>query len=180
MAAPVAFTFKLVGDVAFITGASKGIGTAIAMSLTNAGVMALCLVARDEAGLRETERACKDARADVRVLVLCADVTNDEQLLAAIAACKDTFGRITIAVLNAGITLNTSAVFGVCAVPAACPLRACCVPACLRACVPACLRACVPACLRACMPVACLLRARCVPAACPLRACCVPAACLRA
>ncbi len=142
----------LVGDVAFITGASKGIGTAIATSLTNAGVMALCLVARDEAGLRETERACKDARADVRVLVLCADVTNDEQLLAAIAACKDTFGRITIAVLNAGITLNTSAVFGVC----------------------------MPACLRACVPVACLLRARCVPAACPLRACCVPAACLRA
>lgn len=61
-------------SVAFITGASRGIGQAVAVRLAKEGCD-VAIVARTESGLNETAEKCKSARADCRVLVLKCDIT---------------------------------------------------------------------------------------------------------
>jgi len=95
--------FSLEGRTAFVTGASRGIGRAIALALADAGAGVACAArALDqvEAAVAEIETAGGRARA-IRL-----DVTSGEQIGAAVKEAEATLGPIDILVNNAGITLD--------------------------------------------------------------------------
>ena len=88
------------GDrVAFVTGASRGIGRAIAMRLATSGAAVAACAREDHARGVVEEIATAGGRAEA----LSADVTSAEQMQAAVRAALDRFGRIDILVNNAGI-----------------------------------------------------------------------------
>ncbi len=92
--------FDLTGKYAFVTGASRGIGRNVAVSLARAGAD-VALVGRDSAALDQTLQAVTSLGR--RALALQADVTNSASVEAAVvAACKG-FGKIDILVCNAGV-----------------------------------------------------------------------------
>jgi 3-oxoacyl-[acyl-carrier protein] reductase len=88
--------------VAVITGASRGIGRAIAVDLAAAGY-AVAILGRDEAALAETAAAVRErAGASAAVAIHLADVAGQAAVDAAVAAVLAEFGRIDVAVANAG------------------------------------------------------------------------------
>lgn len=83
-----------------MTGASRGIGRSVAVSLARAGAD-VALVGRDTAALGQTLQAVTGLGK--RALALQADVTSAASVEAAVvAACKE-FGKIEILVCNAGV-----------------------------------------------------------------------------
>jgi 3-oxoacyl-[acyl-carrier protein] reductase len=88
------------GQVALITGASSGIGAAIARRFLDAGVD-LVVVARREERLRAlAEEAGQRGR---RCVVVTGDVREEETAQRAVQSALDTFGRLDLLVNNAGI-----------------------------------------------------------------------------
>ncbi len=90
---------RLSGKVAFITGASRGIGAAIASRFAQEGSR-VCLAARS---LEECEKLAARIRGEggTAIAVTC-DVTQRESFVPAIARAVDAWGRIDILVNNAG------------------------------------------------------------------------------
>jgi 3-oxoacyl-[acyl-carrier protein] reductase len=88
------------GRVALVTGASKGIGKAIAQALAVEGVH-LVLLARGHEALAATAAEIRDA-AGVRVVAVPTDVRDAEAVDAAAAVAKQEFGAVHILVNNAG------------------------------------------------------------------------------
>lgn len=88
--------------VVVITGASAGVGRAIAAEFARAGA-ALCLIARDADGLDQT-RAELEARG-ARVLCIPTDVADAEAMVSAAARCADELGPIDVWVNNAMVTV---------------------------------------------------------------------------
>src|SRR6202012_5403089 len=84
----------------WITGASSGIGEALALAFHQAGAK-LILSARREDELQRVQTACGD-EPNTRILPL--DVTDTEALPQKINAALAIFGGLDIVVLNAGIT----------------------------------------------------------------------------
>ncbi|HEY8297381.1 MAG TPA: SDR family NAD(P)-dependent oxidoreductase [Candidatus Baltobacteraceae bacterium] len=93
------------GKVALITGASRGIGRAIAVEFAAQGAD-LALIGRDRAALDETVAACQTARAAVKTHVLIADVADQAAVDAAVDETLKTFGRIDCAIANAGQSVD--------------------------------------------------------------------------
>jgi NAD(P)-dependent dehydrogenase (short-subunit alcohol dehydrogenase family) len=96
------------GKVALITGASRGIGKAVAKSLIDEGCrVAIC--ARDAERLRaavaDLSHGAKDAIADC-VIGVSADVTDEAAVKNFVATAHKAFGRIDILVNNAGTHLR--------------------------------------------------------------------------
>jgi NAD(P)-dependent dehydrogenase (short-subunit alcohol dehydrogenase family) len=91
--------FELTGKKAFITGASRGIGQAIAVAFAEAGAD-VALVARSEDGLAET--ASDVAAVGRQAFVIPADVTSQEEVAGAVATAIDQLGYVDIVVNNAG------------------------------------------------------------------------------
>jgi 2-deoxy-D-gluconate 3-dehydrogenase len=91
--------FDLTGKKALVTGASRGIGQAIAGALAGAGAD-LALVARSEDGLAET--ASQVTTLGRKAFVIPADVTQQEAVAAAVEAATDQLGGLDIVVNNAG------------------------------------------------------------------------------
>ena len=92
---------KLAGKVAIVTGASRGIGAAIAKLLAEEGAsVALC--ARNLAACETTAQAVRDA--GVEAMAMSVDVADAAQVDACVKAVIEKFGRIDIMVNNAGIT----------------------------------------------------------------------------
>ena len=94
---------KLDGKVAVITGASKGLGKAMAMALGRAGAR-IALVSRNTQLLKETERAVKKARGEARVFQ--ADVSEEGQVRKLEGDVMEAFGQVHILINNAGINLR--------------------------------------------------------------------------
>lgn len=89
----------------WITGASSGIGEALALAFHQAGAK-LILSARREDELKRVQTACG---GEPNTQILPLDVTNAEELPQKINAALATFGGLDIVVLNAGITQRSRA-----------------------------------------------------------------------
>src|SRR5262245_58788598 len=92
-------THLLTGRVALITGASRGIGRAIALRLAQA-VARTILAARTEPALVSLAESIQATGTEV--LVVPTDVTDDRQLETLVQTALGKFGRIDILVNNAG------------------------------------------------------------------------------
>jgi 3-oxoacyl-[acyl-carrier protein] reductase len=92
--------FKLAGKVALVTGASRGIGRAIATRLAEQGATVVAAARADHA------RACADelSAAGYAVEALSLDVTDTAALEAVPGGIVKRHGRLDIVVSNAGIT----------------------------------------------------------------------------
>jgi 3-oxoacyl-[acyl-carrier protein] reductase len=91
---------RLKDKVAVITGASKGIGKAIAIALAAEGAK-LVLAARTAEDLEQTAKEV--ARQEVEVLAIGTDVRNPKDVEELAAKSEKKFGAIHILVNNAGI-----------------------------------------------------------------------------
>jgi NAD(P)-dependent dehydrogenase (short-subunit alcohol dehydrogenase family) len=90
---------KLEGQVAVVTGASRGLGLAIAEALSAEGATVAC-VARAS---RELDDAVAGLAArGARARAFAADVTHDGEMKAAIDGAAAAFGRLDLVILNAG------------------------------------------------------------------------------
>jgi 3-oxoacyl-[acyl-carrier protein] reductase len=90
----------LSGQTAMVTGASRGIGRAIALVLARAGAK-VALVARSEGDLEEVAGQVQAAGGDS--LVQVADVSIEDQVDAAVGQMVQKWGRLDILVNNAGL-----------------------------------------------------------------------------
>jgi NAD(P)-dependent dehydrogenase (short-subunit alcohol dehydrogenase family) len=95
--------FDLTGQVALVTGASKGLGRAIALGLARAGA-SLALCARDQGGLAETKAAAE--ALGVRAEVFELDVLRAASVRDAVAAAVAAFGHLDVLVNNAGVNVR--------------------------------------------------------------------------
>lgn len=92
--------FRLDGKVAIVTGASAGLGVAIAKALAEAGAD-VGIGARRQDGLDSTELLIKEAgRQSVTVV---ADIAKPEDCTRLVQETVDRFGRLDVLVNNAGI-----------------------------------------------------------------------------
>lgn len=91
--------FSLEGKVAIVTGASRGLGQAIAVALAEAGAD-LFVTARTTAALDETRARVVDRGR--KCLVAAQDVRDLASIAATVEQCRETLGRIDILVNNAG------------------------------------------------------------------------------
>lgn len=89
------------GRVAFVTGASQGIGRACALRLAKSGAT-VAVAARNQEKLSELVNEITANGGQAAPFVL--DVTDEEQIKSAIKAAISQFGKIDILVNNAGIT----------------------------------------------------------------------------
>jgi NAD(P)-dependent dehydrogenase (short-subunit alcohol dehydrogenase family) len=90
---------KLDGKVAIITGASQGLGRAMALKFAEAGAD-IVAASRTQAKLEDT--AAEVRKAGRKCLVVPTDVTVSAQVNAMAAAAVAEFGRIDVLVNNAG------------------------------------------------------------------------------
>ena len=94
---------KLTGKVALITGASGGIGSAIARRFAECGIdLALC--GRSEEKLKKTRQTAE--ALGVRTMIYTGDLTKDGAAEDCIRAVTTRFGRLDILVNNAGMALS--------------------------------------------------------------------------
>src|SRR5271163_2355062 len=92
---------SLSGRIAFVTGASQGIGRACALKLATSDA-AVAVAARNQDKLNELVSEITAAGGKAAAFAL--DVTDEEQIKSAIKAAIAQFGKIDILVNNAGIT----------------------------------------------------------------------------
>ncbi|MHB1819530.1 MAG: SDR family NAD(P)-dependent oxidoreductase [Streptosporangiaceae bacterium] len=91
--------FDLTGKTAFVTGASRGIGRAMAAALADAGAD-VAVVARTAAGLADV--ADDVTAAGRRAVVIPADVTDEASVTMAVSTAIDELGHVDIVINNAG------------------------------------------------------------------------------
>ncbi len=97
---------KLKGKAAIVTGAERGIGSAVAMALAEAGAS---VVVNYHASQADAERVCEDIRsAGGQAVAVRADVSKLEEHPLLIQASIENFGTLDILVNNAGIEIHES------------------------------------------------------------------------
>jgi len=94
----------LSGQIALVTGASQGLGRAMAVALAASGAYVVG-VARNEQKLQETlaEIEAAGGRGEIRA----CDVSQRESVDALIETIAETHGKLSVLVNNAGITRDT-------------------------------------------------------------------------
>jgi len=93
---------RLRGQIAMVSGASKGIGFAIADALAAEG-MHLSLCARTEVEMNAAAKTIQD-KHDVKCLGFTGDMTHDNIIESWVDATINKFDGIDILVNNAGVT----------------------------------------------------------------------------
>ncbi|NET35031.1 MAG: SDR family NAD(P)-dependent oxidoreductase [Cyanothece sp. SIO1E1] len=93
------------GNTALVTGASRGIGRAIAMELAHHGIHRLLLVARNQQRLAEV--AAEIEALGVEAIPLALDLTEPVQVNIAIARAWRDYGPIHLLVNCAGVAYQT-------------------------------------------------------------------------
>jgi 3-oxoacyl-[acyl-carrier protein] reductase len=94
----------LSGQVALVTGASQGLGRAVAVELGRNGALVGC-VARNAEKLAETVQLISDAGGQAEAF--SCDVTDRESVDAVVEAICEKWEKLDILVNNAGITRDT-------------------------------------------------------------------------
>jgi NAD(P)-dependent dehydrogenase (short-subunit alcohol dehydrogenase family) len=98
--------FSLTGKVSVVTGASRGIGRALAQALAEAGSDVVLLV-RDR---KSASAAVGELESlGVTALAVTADVTNADQVQQAVTEITDRLGRVDVLVNNAGTCIHRPA-----------------------------------------------------------------------
>lgn len=92
---------SLKGKVAMVTGASRGIGRAVAIMFAQAGCDVVINYCRDSQSAVKVKLAAE--KLGVRAKVAKADMSNTKQIDAMVNATIKDFGKIDILVCNAGI-----------------------------------------------------------------------------
>ena len=93
------------GHVAIVTGASRGIGRAIAIALANVGAKVVINYAGNAAAAEEVRKTITDKGGDA--ITFQADIANAEAVDSLVKKTVETYGKIDILVNNAGITRDT-------------------------------------------------------------------------
>lgn len=93
----------MAGKVAVVTGASKGLGRAMAVALGSAGA-SVVLTSRNAEQLAET--AAQVDAAGGQAVVQAADLTVEQDVRALGAAIRERFGAMHILINNAGVNLR--------------------------------------------------------------------------
>jgi 3-oxoacyl-[acyl-carrier protein] reductase len=96
---------SLAGKVVVVTGASRGIGKAIALAFTQEGAL-VCCAARSTADIEHVVEAITERGG--QALAVQTDVTRLEDVERMYQVTADTFGDIDIVVVNAGGNLENS------------------------------------------------------------------------
>jgi NAD(P)-dependent dehydrogenase (short-subunit alcohol dehydrogenase family) len=100
--------FRLDGQVAFVTGASRGLGKAMALGLAGAGAD-VALAGRDAETLRPVAEEIEQALGR-RTLCVPLDVADLDAIPAAVAAILAHFGQLDILVNNAGTNVRRDSI----------------------------------------------------------------------
>jgi len=91
--------------VAIVTGASRGIGRAIAIALAAEGAKVVVNYARSDAAANEVVKVITDQGGEA--IAVQADVSDAEQVQNLIKETRSQYGQIDVLVNNAGITRDT-------------------------------------------------------------------------
>jgi glucose 1-dehydrogenase len=94
----------LVGQKALVTGASKGLGQAMAIGFAQAGADVLVNYSTDEQGARETASIIEEHGG--KAIIFKANVAREDEVKAMFDCMFQSFGRLDICVPNAAIQLN--------------------------------------------------------------------------
>jgi glucose 1-dehydrogenase len=101
---PGAMPQLLTGQKALVTGASKGLGQAMAIGFAEAGADVLVNYRGDRAGAEDTVRTIE--KLGRKAVMFEADVASEEQTQAMFRCMVETFGRMDICVSNAAVQKN--------------------------------------------------------------------------
>lgn len=95
---------KLDGKVALVTGASRGIGRAIALAFAREGANLIVNYSKNDSKAREVVESAN--ALGVRALMVRADVSNPMQVEGMEGIVREEFGRLDVLVNSAGVTLR--------------------------------------------------------------------------
>jgi glucose 1-dehydrogenase len=101
---PAKIPRALPGQKALVTGASKGLGQAMAIGFAEAGADVLVNYYSDEPGARQTARAVE--KLGCKAEIFKANVAKEREVQAMFAHMAEKFGRIDICVANSAVQLN--------------------------------------------------------------------------
>jgi 3-oxoacyl-[acyl-carrier protein] reductase len=97
---------KIQGSIALITGASRGIGKAIALALAQQGMKRLILIARDHQKLAQVAQEIEAMGAEA--VIMSVDLTRATEVNIAVAQLWRNHGPIHLLVNCAGVAYQTS------------------------------------------------------------------------
>src|SRR5262245_57458483 len=95
-------SLSLAGKNILVTGATQGIGAAIALDAARCGAAALCITGRNDA--RGNEMTAALEKAGARILFVGADLADSDAARGIVASAIQHFGRVDGLVNAAGIT----------------------------------------------------------------------------
>lgn len=101
---PASIQRVIPGQKALVTGASKGLGQAIAIGLAQAGADVLVNYYSDEEGAKWTQNRIRELGG--KAAIFKADVSVEDEVQAMFDFMIETFGRLDICVPNSALQLN--------------------------------------------------------------------------